>query len=49
LPAADASGRVQQVGRLPLDQIAPGTYQLRAIVTQGTTQVGNSALVRIEP
>ena len=49
LPAADASGRVQQVGRLPLDQIAPGTYQLRAVVTQGSTQASNSTLVRIEP
>jgi hypothetical protein len=49
VPAADASGRVQQVGRLPLDQIAPGTYQLRAVVKQGATQVANSALVRIEP
>jgi len=48
LPAADASGRIQQVGRLPLDQIAPGTYQLRAIVKQGASQVTNTALVRIE-
>ena len=39
LAAADASGRVQQVGRLPLEQLAPGTYELRAIVKQGTTQV----------
>jgi VWFA-related protein len=49
LPAPDASGRIQQVGRLPLDQIAPGTYQLRAVVKQGTAQVANSAVVRIEP
>ena len=35
LPPADASGRIQQVGRLPLDQLAPGTYELRAIVKQG--------------
>ena len=39
LAAADASGRIQQVGRLPIDQLAPGTYELRAIVRQGTEQV----------
>jgi VWFA-related protein len=49
VPAADASGRVQQLGRLPLDQIAPGTYELRAIVKQGTSQAANSTIVRIEP
>ena len=35
LDAPDASGRIQQVGRLPVDALAPGTYQLRAIVKQG--------------
>ena len=49
VPGPDSSGRVQQVGRLPLDQIAPGTYELRAIVKQGASQVANSVLVRIEP
>ncbi len=49
VPAPDAAGRVQQVGRLPLDQLTPGTYELRARVKQGPTQVGNSTLVRIEP
>jgi VWFA-related protein len=47
LPAADAAGRIQQTGRLPLDQVPPGTYDLRVIVKQGGTQIARSALVRI--
>jgi hypothetical protein len=47
LATADASGRIQQVGRLPLDQLAPGTYELRAVVKQGDEQVVRSALLRI--
>jgi VWFA-related protein len=47
LPAADASGRIQQTGRLPLDQIAPGTYELRVVVKQGGAQIVRSTLVRI--
>ena len=40
LPAADASGRIQQVGRLPLDQISAGTYELRVVVKQGDRTAG---------
>jgi len=47
LPGADASGRIQQTGRLPLDQIAPGTYELRVVVKQGGAQIVRSTLVRI--
>jgi len=47
LPAADASGRIQQVGRLPLDQLAPGTYELRAVVTQGSERVICSTMLRV--
>jgi hypothetical protein len=43
----DASGRVQQVGRLPLAQLAPGTYELRAAVKQGADQVSRSTILRI--
>jgi VWFA-related protein len=49
LATADASGRVQQVGRLPLEQVPPGTYELRVTVKQGQTQLTRSALVRITP
>jgi hypothetical protein len=47
LGPADASGRIQQVGRLPVDQQQPGTYEKRAIVKQGATQVARSAMLRI--
>ena len=47
MAAPDASGRIQQVGRLPLDQIAPGAYELRVGVTQGASQVFRSTLLRI--
>ena len=47
LPAADPLGRVQQTGRLPLDQIAVGTYDLRAVVKQGSEQVFRSTMLRI--
>jgi hypothetical protein len=46
-PAAPGTKRIQQVGRLPLDQIAPGTYELRAIVKQGSEQVYRSVMLRI--
>ena len=47
LAAADASGRIQQLGRLPLDQIAPGLYELRVVVKQGVTVVSRSTMVSI--
>lgn len=47
VPPADAGGRVQQLGRLPIDQLAPGTYELRAIVKQGDQQIVRSSLLRI--
>jgi VWFA-related protein len=47
LAPADASGRIQQVGRLPVDQLQPGTYELRAVVKQGDAQVFRSTLLRI--
>jgi hypothetical protein len=43
----DASGRIQQVGRLPIDQLQSGTYELRAVVKQGDTQVFRSTMLRI--
>jgi VWFA-related protein len=47
LGAADAAGRIQQTGRLPIDQLAPGTYELRVAVKQGTVQLARTALLRI--
>jgi VWFA-related protein len=46
-PAADASGRIQHVGRLPLGQLAPGPYELRAVVKQGSEEVSRSVMLRI--
>ena len=37
--AAADSERIQQLGRLPLDGVAPGTYELRAVVKQGADQL----------
>jgi VWFA-related protein len=47
LEAADASGRIQQVGRLPLETLAPGTYDLRVVVSDGAAPQMRSVLVRI--
>jgi VWFA-related protein len=47
LAAADASGRIQQTGRLPIDQLAPGTYELQMLVKQGTAQVVRTTTFRI--
>jgi VWFA-related protein len=47
LAASDASGRIQQVGRLPLGQLAPGTYELRAVVKQGNDRMFRSTMLRI--
>jgi hypothetical protein len=46
-PPPDASGRIQQVARVPLDQLAPGTYDLRAVVRQGDQQVSASTFLRV--
>ena len=47
LATVDASGRIQQTGRLPLAQLTPGTYDLRAVVKQGAEQVSRSTMLRI--
>ena len=47
LGAADASGRIQQTGRVPIDQLAPGTYELRVAVKQGSTQLARTVTLRI--
>jgi VWFA-related protein len=47
VPQADASGRIQQLGRLPIDQLTPGTYELRAIVKQAGEQISRTTMLRI--
>ncbi len=48
LPLATAvDGRIQQVGRLPIDQLPAGTYDLRAVVKQGQEQQFRSTILRV--
>jgi VWFA-related protein len=47
LAAADDNARIQQVGRLPLDTLAPGIYELRAVVKQGTETAVRTTILRI--
>jgi VWFA-related protein len=47
LSSPDASGRVQQLGRLPVDQLPPGTYELKAVVKQGSEQVSRTVVLRL--
>jgi hypothetical protein len=35
------------VGRIPIGQLTPGSYELRAAVRQGGTTVGQSVLFRV--
>jgi VWFA-related protein len=43
----DASGRIQHVSRVPIAALAPGTYDLRVVLTDGRRQISRSALFRI--
>ena len=45
--APDESQRIAHTGRLPLGQLAPGTYELRVVVKQGTEQVSRSTMLRV--
>jgi VWFA-related protein len=47
LPAADAQGRIQQVSRIPIDQLTAGTYELRIVVRANGTPVSRTAQFRI--
>jgi VWFA-related protein len=47
LNAADSKGRIAQVGRLPIDRIATGDYELRVVVKQGQQQMSRSVSLRL--
>ena len=48
VPERAAVGRLSATqGRLPVDQLAPGTYDLRVVVQQGSTRLTRSTLLRI--
>ena len=46
--AATAAGKIQQLGRLPLENVAPGSYELRALVKQGSGQVLRTTSITVE-
>jgi VWFA-related protein len=47
LDQPDASGRIQQVGRLPIGSLAAGTYDLRVVLSDGRQQIARSTTFRI--
>jgi hypothetical protein len=47
LAAPDDKGRVQQVGRLPLAPLAPGTYQLHVVVSDGGATLERTAYFQV--
>lgn len=49
LPAADAQGRIKYASALPLESFPPGTYELRATVTDGQTSATRSTRFTVEP
>ncbi len=46
-PRPEPSGRVPFLGRLPITQLPAGTYELRAVVTQGSSQIIRTTMLRI--
>jgi hypothetical protein len=47
LPAADASGRIPHVAKLPVAALAPGEYTLRLSVTQGASTAKEEARLQV--
>jgi hypothetical protein len=47
LSPADGSGRIQELGRLPLGALAPGTYELRAVARRGSETVVRSTMIHL--
>jgi hypothetical protein len=43
----DAKGRIQQVGRLPLSPLTPGTYQLHVTVSDGGSTLERTAYFQV--
>jgi hypothetical protein len=49
LDAPDAAGRIPHVSRLPLESIAPGTYELRVRLSQGSSTATRTLQFRVVP
>ena len=47
VPPADKTGRIQQLARLPIEQLTPGTYELRVIAKQGDEQAIRTTMLRV--
>ena len=47
VPPADKAGRIQQLARLPIEQLTPGTYELRVIAKQGDEQAIRTTMLRV--
>jgi hypothetical protein len=48
LTKPDASGRIQHVGRVPIDNFPPGAYELRLTVKDSGAELTRSASFRVE-
>ncbi len=49
LPTPDATGRIQFATRIALDQLKPGTYELRVIVESANGSAASVARFRVDP
>ena len=49
LAPADATGRILQVSRIPVEAIPPGTYELRVAVKQGAQVAAQGMTFRLAP
>ena len=49
LAAPDAKGRIPQVSRIPVEALAPGTYELRIAVKQGAQTAAQGMTFRLAP
>ena len=47
LDKPDAERRIQQISRIPVESLEPGTYELRVTVRQGSTAVSHTAPFRV--
>jgi VWFA-related protein len=49
LSPPDANGRIAQVGRIPIDPLAPGNYDLHVTVQQGEQKASRHLSFRVQP
>ncbi len=49
LPSPDDEGRIAYVASFPTDSFAPGQYEVRAVIRQGSTAAEENALFTVGP